>query len=112
MSHDLLLLKEAPNGISTMPKRKSTKPASKGSTLATKVREALNKLTKAELVDLLLELAKAERGILRQFTSRFNVAIAPDELVAATQRAIAIATDFEDRDVNCDFDYDDEAYPR
>jgi uncharacterized Zn finger protein len=93
-----------------MPKRKLTKPASKGTASATKVRAALNKLTKAELVDLLLELAKADRGILRQLTTQFNVVMAPDELVAATQRAIAIATDFEDRDVNCDFDYDDEAY--
>jgi hypothetical protein len=38
------------------------------------------------------------------------VAAAPDELVAATRQAIADATDFDERDVNCNFDYDYEAY--
>jgi hypothetical protein len=38
------------------------------------------------------------------------VAAAPDELVAATRRAIADATAFDERDVNRNFAYDDEAY--
>src|SRR5437016_3884297 len=38
--------------------------------------------------------------------ARFNVAPAPDDLVAATRRAIADATDFDDRDINTNFDYD------
>src|SRR5439155_9473581 len=45
-----------------------------------------------------------------QLTARFNVAPAPDELVAATRQAIADATDFDERDINHNFDYDYEAY--
>ena len=57
-----------------------------------------------------MELAQADRGLLRQLTARFDVAAAPDELVAATRQAIADATDFDERDSNRNFDYDDEAY--
>ena len=57
-----------------------------------------------------MELAQADRGVLRQLTARFDVATAPDELVAATRQAIADATDFDERDINRNFDYDDEAY--
>ena len=53
---------------------------------------------------------QADRGILRQLTARFDVAAAPDELVAATRQAIADATDFDERDINRNFDYDYEAY--
>ena len=34
----------------------------------------------------------------------------PKELVAATRQAIASATDFDEREINCNFDYDSEAY--
>lgn len=68
------------------------------------------KRSKAELVDVLLELARADRAVLRQLTARFEVAAAPDELVAATRQAIADATDFDERDINRNFDYDYEAY--
>jgi len=65
---------------------------------------------KAELVDVRVELAEADRGVLRQLTARFDVATAPDELVAATRQAIADATDFYVRGINRNFDDDDEAY--
>lgn len=74
------------------------------------LRRALARRTKAELVDALLELAQEDRGILRQLTARFEVAAAPDRLVAATRQAIADATAFDPRDINHNFDYDDEAY--
>ena len=74
------------------------------------LRKALNARSKAELVDVLLELAQADRGVLRQLTARFDVAAAPKELVAATRKAIADATDFDERDMNTNFDYDYEAY--
>jgi hypothetical protein len=95
-----------------MPQRKPKKPApaSKRPESTTELRQALNKRKKAELVDVLLELAQADRGILRQLTARFDVAFAPDELVAATRQAIADATDFDERDINRNFDYDYEAY--
>lgn len=95
-----------------MSKRKSKKAASPrklGDTTAG-LRKALNARSKPELVNALLELAQANRGVLRQLTARFDVAAAPKELVAATRRAIADATDFDERDMNTNFDYDYQAY--
>ena len=74
------------------------------------MRRALSKRKKSELVDALIELAQADRGVLRQLTARFDVATTPDELVAATVQAIADATAFDKRDINRNFDYDYEAY--
>lgn len=61
-------------------------------------------------MDVLIELAEADRGILRHLIARFDVATAPDELVAATRQAIADATAFDTRDINRNFAYDDQAY--
>jgi hypothetical protein len=74
---------------------------------AADLRQALTRRKKMELVDVLVELAQADRGIFRRLTARFDVATAPDELVAATRRAIADATDFDKRDMNRNFDYGD-----
>src|ERR1700676_4815059 len=95
-----------------MPKRKPKKaaPARKQAASTAELRKALSRRKKAELVDVLLELAQADRGVLRQLTARFDVAPAPDELVAATRQAIADATAFDERDSNRNFDYDYEAY--
>lgn len=57
-----------------------------------------------------MELAEADRGFLRQLTARFDVATAPDDLVAATRQAIADATVFDKRDINRNFAYDHQAY--
>ena len=65
---------------------------------------------KAELVDLLLELAQADHRILHQIDARVEVSATPDELAAATRQAIADATRFNERDMNRNFDYDYEAY--
>lgn len=56
------------------------------------------------------ELAQTNRGILRQLTARFDLAVTPGELVAATRQAIADATAFDPRDSNRNFAYDYEAY--
>jgi uncharacterized Zn finger protein len=95
-----------------MPERKPKKaaPARKRPESTAELRKALSRQRKAELVDVLLELAQADRGVLRQLTARFDVAAAPDELVAATRQAIADATDFDERDINRNFAYDYEAY--
>jgi uncharacterized Zn finger protein len=74
------------------------------------LRQALTRRKKAELVAVLVELAEADRGILRQLTARFEVATTLDDLVAATHLAIADATDFDERQINRNFDYDYEAY--
>jgi hypothetical protein len=103
-----------PSGIAIMPKRqpkpKKPVPSRKQPIPTAALRQALAKRKKAELVDVLVELAEADRGVLRQLTARFDVATAPDELVAATRRAIADATDFDEREINRNFDYDYEAY--
>jgi uncharacterized Zn finger protein len=95
-----------------MPSRQPRKrvPYQQPPIAATKLRQALARLKKGELLDILVELAEADRGILRQLTARFDVATAPDELVAVTRRAIIDATDFDDREINCNFDYDSQAY--
>jgi hypothetical protein len=95
-----------------MPKRKPKMPAParKQPEPTAKLRQALTRRKKAELVDILLELVQADRALLRQLTARFDVPVAPDELVAATRQAIADATDFDERDINRNFDYNYEAY--
>ena len=95
-----------------MPRRPPQKaaPARKRPESTAELHKALSKRGKAELVDVLLELAQADRGVLRQLTARFDVPAAPDELVVATRQAIADATNFDERDINHNFDYDSEAY--
>jgi hypothetical protein len=95
-----------------MSKRKLKKVSSsrKPADTTAGLRKALNSRSKADLVSVLLELAQDDRGILRQLAARFDVAAAPKELVSATRRAIADATDFDERDMNTNFDYDYEAY--
>ena len=94
-----------------MPRRrKKAVPVGKRPAPTAELRRALLRHSKAELVDVLLELAQADRAVLRQLTARFDVAAAPDELVAATRQAIADATNFDARDINRNFDYDYEAY--
>lgn len=57
-----------------------------------------------------MELAGDDRGILRQLAARFEVEASLQELVGATRQAIADATDFDEREINYNFDYDDAAY--
>jgi hypothetical protein len=95
-----------------MPQRKPKQAASarKRPESTAELRKALARRTKAELVDVPLELAQADRRVLRHLMARFNVAAAPDERVAATRQAIADATAFDKREINRNFAYDDEAY--
>ena len=53
---------------------------------------------------------REDRRIFRQLDARFELEASPQELVAATRQAIADATDFDERDINRNFDYDYEAY--
>jgi len=101
-------------GIETMPKRqpkpKKQVPPRKQPGPTAELRAALIGRKKAELVDVLMELTEADRGVLRQLTARFDVATASDDLVAATRQAIADATDFDERDINRNVAYDYQAY--
>jgi hypothetical protein len=98
--------------IKNMSKHKLKKASSprKPADTTAGLRKALNARSKADLVSVLLELAQADRRVLRQLTVQFDVAAAPKELVAATRQAIADATDFDEREINSNFDYDYEAY--
>ena len=76
----------------------------------TRLRKAISSRTKAELVEVLLEFAGADRQILRQITARFDMAPTSAELVAATHQAIIDATAFDPRQMNRNFDYNSAAY--
>jgi hypothetical protein len=78
--------------------------------VAKRLRKALTKRTKDELIDVLVELARDDRNILRQLDARFELEAQPQELVVATRQAIADATDFDEREINRNFDYDFAAY--
>ena len=98
-----------------MPKRlpklkRLPKKLVKTADVAARLRTALAKRTKGELIDVLVELVGADRNLLRQLDARFGLEPAPKELVGATRLAIADATDFDERDINRNFSYDDEAY--
>jgi hypothetical protein len=82
-----------------MPKPKRLAPARKRPGPSTELRRALAKRRKSELVDVLMELAQADRGVLRRLTARFDVATTPDEPGAATRQAIADATAFDEREI-------------
>jgi hypothetical protein len=91
-------------------KPKNVAPTRKRPESMAPLRRALSRRKKSELVDTLLDMAQADRGVLRQLTARFDVAAAPDELVAATRQAITDATTFDERDSNRNFAYDYDAY--
>jgi uncharacterized Zn finger protein len=101
------------SGIEIMPSRspKLSKavPSRQRLVPASRLGQALTRRKKAGLVDVLVDLA-ADRGILRQLTARFDMATTPNDLVVATHHAIADATDFDERQINRNFDYDYEAY--
>jgi hypothetical protein len=78
--------------------------------VAARLRKALAKQRKDELIDVLVEWAKENRNLLRRLAERIDLEAPPQELAAATRRAIADATDFDERDINRNFDYDDQAY--
>lgn len=78
--------------------------------VAARLRKALAKCTKSKLIDVIVDLAKEDHNVLRRLDARLELAVPPQELVAATRGAITAATDFDDRDMNRNFDYDYEAY--
>jgi uncharacterized Zn finger protein len=92
-----------------MPKRHPKKVA-KTTDVGARLGKALAKCRKADLVDILVELAKEDRNVLRRLDSRLELEAPPPELVAATRQAITDATDFDERDINRNFSYDYEAY--
>ncbi len=77
---------------------------------AKRLHKALTKQTKSVLLDLIVDVASKDRTIMRKLEEQFDIEAPTGELVAATRQAISDATDFDDREVNYNFDYDYQAY--
>jgi len=69
-----------------MPKRRPKK-ADHSTDTATRLRKALAKRTKDELIDVLVELAGENRDILRRLAARIELEAPPQELAEATPPA-------------------------
>ena len=73
-----------------MPKRvqrsKKTVPVPKTKATTERLKAALAKRKKSELIDVIVGIASADRGILRQLESRFGVEAPPNELIDANAR--------------------------
>lgn len=74
------------------------------------LRRALASLGNDELVGVIVELARGNRVIQRELESRFKVEPPAAELIANTQCALSDATDYDERQINRNFDYDYAAY--
>lgn len=75
-----------------------------------RLRAALARCSKEELIEILSECASADCAACRRITARVELPASPDELVRLTREAIAEATAFDEGDINRNFDYDAEAY--
>lgn len=74
------------------------------------IEKALKKLTKADLVKLVVKLAKENAELSRALEVELDVQKPIDLLVSDVQSAICRATDLDDRQLNYNFDYDCQAY--
>lgn len=94
-----------------MPQRKKkTTSVPKTTISADRLAHALARRRKAELIKVIVEIARADRKIMRHLTIQFSVEVPPKELVAETHQAIGDATEFDEREINYNFDYDYQAY--
>ncbi len=91
-------------------RRRKSVPVINTEATTDRLKAALAKRKKSELIDVIAEFASVNRGIQRQLDSRFGVEAPPEELIAATRVAIADATDFDEREIKYNFDYDYQTY--
>lgn len=89
---------------------KATKKPAKKKDLLAGLRQALEARPPAELVKVILEFARDDSQVQRELEERYGVEAPPEELVAQTRAAIADATDFDEREIGQNFDYDYGAY--
>lgn len=82
----------------------------KGADSLDALRKTLAGRSHEELVDVVVELARKDRTIQRELVSRFDVQLSVEQLVAANELASSDATDFDERQLNSNFDYDYGAY--
>ena len=96
------------------PKKSPGKKPAKRSSVSPveRLQAALVGRTTEELVGVIVKIARSDSRILRQLQNDFGVhdSMDADELVAVTHMAIADATDFDEREMNYNFDYDHDAY--
>lgn len=57
-----------------------------------------------------MAIARDDRAVLRRLTAHFALHAPLTELLVETRQAITDATAFDERDINRNFSYDDEAY--
>ena len=74
------------------------------------VRNALSKCTKADLVALVVGLARDDRQLQRLLEARLKIEDPAADLNVVTMQAIEDATGFDHGSLNYNFDYDDAAY--
>lgn len=98
-----------------MPKRhKQTRPESpcQRSTLdrLPVIENSLKKCTTADLVQLIIKLAKSNASLWKGLEAELDVQKPVELLVADMESAIGVATNVDDRNINSNFDYDFKAY--
>ncbi len=74
------------------------------------IEKELQKSTKADLVALIMAIAREHNVFTRELEDRLAVERPVDLLVADVSAAIERATDFDERDMNRNFDVDWDAY--
>ncbi len=93
-----------------MPRQAKTTTAAMMTDPETRLRSALTKRTKTELIDFVVQLAADDPRIVRQIDAHFQLKFSPPELAVLTRQAIAAATYYDKRDNNRNFVYDHDAY--
>ena len=71
---------------------------------------AIGKRTKAELIEIVMKMAKSHAAVARELEDQLDIEKPVDLLVADVSSAIDRATDFDEREVNYNFDVDWQAY--
>ncbi len=74
------------------------------------IEKALKKRTKADLIKLVIEWATNNADFSRALETELKIQQPADVVIADIDAAIYRATDFDDRDLNHNFDYDYDAY--
>ncbi|TWU02922.1 hypothetical protein [Stieleria varia] len=90
---------------------KSTKKVPKAKVSPSElIRSALGKCKKPDLIDFLVEFSNQHVEVQRELESHLNVEKPFSLVVIDIESAIALATDFDERRMNYNFNYDHESY--
>ena len=74
------------------------------------IRSALNKCKKADLIDFLVEFSNEHLEVRRELETRLDIEKPVSLVVNDIESAITLATDFDERRMNYNFDYDHDSY--